>query len=417
MSAPGEIGYLVSMYPATSHTFVRREVEALRRLGLPIATFSVRRPDTPPQTDRERAAAAETGYILPLSPGALFGAHLRAVFRHPVRYARTFALALRHRVPGARALLWSAFHFAEAIVLAHMLERRNVARLHSHFANSGAVVGLLATRFLELPWSLTLHGISETDYPAGLLLADKIAAADFVACVSWFGRAQAMRLVHPVHWPKLAIVRCGIDMRDVDEHRQASAPAPRPLAIVCVGRLSAEKGQSGLIEAVAGVRARGIAATLTLVGYGPDRALLDAAVDAAGLGEQVTFAGRLDEGATLEAIARADLLVLPSFMEGLPVVLMEAMALGVPVIGPRVAGVPELIEDGVSGLLFTPGNWADLADAIARFADDRAFAAACAERAAATIASEFDIDRAVAPLLDYFRAAAAQHAVTGGTAG
>ncbi|MFM9978667.1 MAG: glycosyltransferase family 4 protein [Sphingomonadaceae bacterium] len=404
MSARTTIGYLVSQYPATSHTFIRREVEALRRQGVAIATFSIRPPaDAELRTAPDRASAAETEYILPLSLPKLLRAHLWALATRPLGYARTFAFALRHRVPGARALLWSLFHFAEAIQLAHSLEQRGIRHLHNHFANSGAVVGLLATRFLKTPWSLTLHGISETDYPAGLLLADKIAAAEFVACVSWFGRAQAMRVVHPDQWRKLAIVRCGIDMRAVAQHARPAKPRDAtPLEIICVGRLSAEKGHAGLIEALAAVRQRGTTLRLTLVGDGPDRAMLDAAVANAGMTDAVHFAGRLDEAATLAAIAEADLLALPSFMEGLPVVLMEAMALGVPVIASRVAGIPELVEHGTSGLLFTPGNWRELGDAIERFANDPPLMARCAEAGREAVAREFDIDAAVAPLIAPF---------------
>jgi glycosyltransferase involved in cell wall biosynthesis len=404
MSAFGEIGYLVSQYPATSHTFIRREVEAMRRQGIPVATFSVRpAPDAELRTAADRTSAAETDYILPLSVPKLLDAHLRALFTRPLSYARTFALALRHRVPGARALLWSVFHFAEAIQLARSLKQRDIAHLHNHFGNSGAVVGLLATRFMKLPWSLTLHGISETDYPAGLLLADKIEAAEFVACVSWFGRAQAMRLVRPEHWSKLQIVRCGIDMQAIDSQPLKHIGRDTgPLEIICVGRLSAEKGQTGLVEALAEVRRRSIDVRLTFVGDGPERATLGEAVAATGMDAHVAFAGRLDEMATLAAIRRADLLVLPSFMEGLPIVLMEAMACGVPVIAARVAGIPELVEHGVSGLLFTPGHWAELADGIERIARDPGLAAACAEQARIVIAREFDIDRAIAPLVERF---------------
>ena len=213
-----------------------------------------------------------------------------------------------------------------------------------------------------------LHGVSETDYPAGLLLGKKIEAAQFVACVSHFGRAQAMRVTSPDHWRKLFIVRCGLNLLAVPEyHLQPSRARPR---IICVGRLSPEKGQIGLLEAFAAVQAQGIDAELVLVGDGPERSCIEKRIHQLGLGLGITLKGRLDEETTLLEIASSDLLVLPSFMEGLPIVLMEAMALGVPVVATRVAGIPELIMDEKEGLLFRPADWCDLAQKITRLLRD-----------------------------------------------
>lgn len=389
------IAYVVSQYPASSHTFIRREVDSLRRHGVDIRTYSIRRPAPAElKAPEDQASFAETGFVLPLSPLALACTHARALLSRPGAWFRLLRLATRHRAPGAKALLWSLFHFAEAVVLARMLRADGITHVHNHFANAGATVGMLAARFAGLPWSLTLHGISETDYPAGLMLGAKLEAAEFAACVSWFGRAQAMRVTDPAHWHKFAVVRCGLDL--------PALPAPAPAKgvrreIVCVARLSAEKGHLGLLEAIAPLDC-----TLTLVGDGPMLAQIEAAVARLGLTGRVRFAGRLDEAATLAAIARADLLVLPSFMEGLPIVLMEAMALGVPVIGSRVAGVPELIEDGREGLLFRPGDWADLRRVVARLVEEPGLGDRLATAARAKVEREFDIATAVTPLIDRF---------------
>lgn len=394
MTTP-RIAYLVSQYPASSHTFIRREVDSLRRHGVDIRTYSIRRPSPAElKAPEDKASFAETRFVLPLSIPALLRAHLRALVTRPAAWFGLLRLALRHRAPGAKALLWSLFHFAEAVVLANMWRTDQITHVHNHFANAGATVGMLAARFAGLPWSLTLHGISETDYPAGLTLGAKLEAADFAACVSWFGRAQAMRVTAPAHWHKFALVRCGLDLPSLP-----AAPArggPRR-AIVCVARLSSEKGHLGLLEAIAPLDA-----TLTLVGDGPMLAEIEAAVARLGLAERVRFVGRLDEAATLATIANADLLVLPSFMEGLPIVLMEAMAIGVPVVGSRVAGVPELIADGEEGLLFNPGDWGDLRRQIARLLDDPALGDRLAQAARAKVAGEFDIATAVLPLVARF---------------
>jgi glycosyltransferase involved in cell wall biosynthesis len=283
------------------------------------------------------------------------------------------------------------------VLLADELQRRKITRLHNHFANSGATVGYLAASFLNLPWSFTMHGISETDYPAGLMLGRKIAGADFVACVSYFGRAQAMRLTDPAHWPKLRIVRCGLPLDDLPA-RADNRGAHR---IICVGRLSPEKGQAGLLEAFAKVAVEQDL-ELLLVGDGPDRAQLEDRATALGITTQVTFAGRCGEKATLAQIAASDVLVLPSFMEGLPIVLMEAMALGTPVIASRVAGVPELVVDGESGLLFTPSDWDGLADCLRRLSSDQALRERLAAGARSAVRDHFDIRHSAQVMVELF---------------
>ena len=383
------LAYLTSQYPAASHTFIRREIEALRGLGLQIDTFSVRAPgadETKGEADRREAEG--TFYILRQAPTAFIGAHLAALFTGPVKYLRTFGQALGHRAPGARGLLLSFAHFAESVLLARELKRRKVQHLHNHFANSAATVGLLASRMLDIGWSFTMHGISETDYPAGLMLGRKIEAAKLVACVSDFGRAQGMRLVAPAHWDKMHVVRCGLpfDRLPVREPRRENART-----LVCVGRLSPEKGQAGLLRAFAKLRDGHEGLQLRLVGDGPDREALDALAGELRLGDAITFAGRLSETETLAEIARSDILVLPSFMEGLPIVLMEAMAIGVPVVASRVAGIPELVEDGAGGLLFAPSRWDELAACLKRLLRDKGLYDALSERGKQRVIGEFDV--------------------------
>lgn len=400
------IAYLVSLYPAPSHTFIRREVDALRTRGLDIHTFSVRRTPEAQLSAQDRAEADRTFSVVPASPASLLAANLGALSRRPGRFLSTLRLALGHRVPGVRALLWAVFHFAEAMVLARELRRRRTDHLHNHFANAGATVGLLAAHFLRLPWSLTLHGISETDYPAGLLLGRKLAHARFAACVSWFGRAQAMRVTPAEQWRKFAIVRCGLDLAETDRARPVRAASRAVPRVICVGRLSPEKGQLGLLEAVAALRARGIGCELVLVGDGPAREEVERRIASLGLGDTVLMKGRMGEADTLAEIGGADLLVLPSFMEGLPIVLMEAMALGVPVVASRVAGVPELVEDGVGGALFRPADWGELADRMAALVRDPALRARYAAAARAKVEAEFDIAKAITPLPTLFAQAA-----------
>jgi colanic acid/amylovoran biosynthesis glycosyltransferase len=392
------IGYLTSQYPATSHTFISREVAALRKLGLELDTFSIRPPSPAELQDQGIAAEARNTFTVLSQPATtIIGAHLGTLLSNPLRYFRTLGRAFGHRPPGLRGLGLSLAHFAEAVVVARELRRRGITRLHNHFANSAATVGFLATRLLQKPWSFTMHGISETDYPAGLLLGRKIEAADFVACVSYFGRAQAMRLVTPNQWGKLHVVRCGLPLGDLPEHSPRSAQR-----LIAVGRLSPEKGQAGLLEAFATVSRDHADLELLLVGDGPEAARLHAIAGTLGISERVRFSGRLSEPDTLREIAAADILVLPSFMEGLPIVLMEAMAMGTAVIASRVAGIPELVEDGKSGLLFTPSNWDELAACLRRLADDDGLRERLVTRGRAAVSTEFDEGRSAMQLRDLF---------------
>jgi colanic acid/amylovoran biosynthesis glycosyltransferase len=382
------LAFLTSQYPAASHTFIRREVEALRELGWSIDTFSVRRPGADEAVSRaDKAEADGTFYLLKQSVGAFLAADAATLFSRPGRYLMTLRLALDHRAPGARGLFLGLAHFAEAVLLARELKRRRTTHLHNHFANSAATVGLLASRLLGIRWSFTMHGISETDYPAGLMLGRKIEAAEFVACVSWFGRAQGMRLVSADQWHKMHVIRCGLPFDRIPPKGPAEG---NRRTIICVGRLSPEKGQAGLLQSFEILRPRHPELRLRLVGDGPERASLEALAKELGLLDAVTFTGRLPEEDTLAEIAGSDLLVLPSFMEGLPIVLMEAMAAGVPVIASRVAGIPELVEDDKTGLLFTPSNWDELASRIDCLLGDEALRTRLAEQAKEKIASEFD---------------------------
>jgi glycosyltransferase involved in cell wall biosynthesis len=396
------IGYLTSQYPATSHTFISREVAALRKLGLKLDTFSIRPPTPAEMQDEAIAAESRSAFTVLRQPaGAIIAAHLATLATDPVGYVRALEHALSHRPPGLRGLALSLAHFAEAIVLARELQRRRIGRLHNHFANSAATVGYLATRLLKMPWSFTLHGISETDYPAGLLLRRKIEAAEFVACVSYFGRAQAMRLVTPDHWPKLHVIRCGLPLSELPDH----APVGPVKRIIAVGRLSPEKGQAGLLEVFADVSRDHKDLELVLVGDGPEAERLRAIARRLGILDRVRFAGRLGEQATLDQIAQADILVLSSFMEGLPIVLMEAMAMGTAVVASRVAGIPELVEDEESGLLFTPSDWAELTACMRRLVDDDALRARMASRGREMVVAEFDVNQSAERLRKLFTGA------------
>ena len=385
------IAYLVSDLSAPSHTFVRREIEALRRRGLTIDAFSIR---------NSGDACTRDHTVVGHAPHTYLAALLVTLFTHPIRLFSTWLLALQHRPAGLRDLIWAQFHFVEAVFLSRKLRETGVDHLHNHFANSGATVGLLAAHLARIPWSLTLHGISETDHPAGATLPDKLARAQFVACASRFMMAQGMRRLDPEEWGKFKLVRCGVDLDRLPKMEAGAGSTSTRL--VCVGRLSAEKGYFGLIEALSDPRLADADYRLRIVGDGPQDEQIRREVAAADLKNRIEFLGALPEDQTLSEIARSDVLILPSLMEGLPVVLIEALALGKPVIASGVAGIPEIVRNGQNGYMIEPGNWAQLADRIHDILADSEHLARLTGHARDNFDTDFEIGKAVEPLIEQF---------------
>ena len=393
------VAYVVSQYPARSHTFIRREIVELRRRGLDVATVSIRAtPDEELKDDQDRRDAAETVAVLPASASVLVKALFLGFFRRPLAFAKTLIKALQHRNPGIRDLMWSIFYFVEAMILAFHVRRIGADHLHVHFANAGGTVTYLAAIFTDLPWSMSIHGTADFEFPAGPLLGEKVEAAQFVRCASHLVRAQALRTVGGDQWDKLYVCRCGLADSVLERHQQPTGE----LRVFCVGRLSSEKGHLGLISAFSTALKDQPTLRLTMIGDGPERSNIEALCESLGVSDKVTFRGSVPEEMVLEELMAADIFALPSLMEGLPVVLMEAMAIGVPVIAPRVAGIPELIDDGEEGLLYTPGEWEDMARALVTLSDQPSLRTKLALQAREKIESEFIISRSIEPLWHSF---------------
>ena len=253
-------------------------------------------------------------------------------------------------------------YFAEACVLVRRLRRRSVRRLHAHFGTNSTTVAMLASLLGGPPYSFTVHGPEEFDCPESISLREKVARSVGVVVVSDFGRSQLLRWAAQEDWPKVRVVRCGLDAAFLAAGPQHIPEASR---LVCVGRLAEQKGQLLLLEALARVAAEGIDFEMRLAGDGPLRAALEDRVRVLGLGERVRITGWLSGEAVRQELLDARVMVLPSFAEGLPVVLMEALALGRPVVSTYIAGIPELVENGVNGWLVPAGSVTALADALA----------------------------------------------------
>ncbi len=364
------IAYVVSRYPAVSHTFIRREVEALRAQGVDVQTYSVHAPVTHELlTDADRIEHARTRSLLPATPQRVALALLGALLRAPLRFASALALVFVIRPPGLRSWLYGLFYLAEAALLFRDARTRGIAHVHAHFANAGGEVALLASRLLGVGWSVTLHGLSDFGDPKRGRLRQKIAAARFVVCISEFGSRSARAVSPGALHARIQVVRCGLD---ADELASALAPGssgPR-VRLLNVGRLAPEKAQALLLRALARALANGVDAELAIVGEGPERAALEREIAQLQLGGRVSLLGA-KAGAELSAeYARADVFALSSLAEGLPVVLMEAYARGLACIAPAISGIPELVRENQSGWLFPVGDVEALASAIERAARD-----------------------------------------------
>jgi glycosyltransferase involved in cell wall biosynthesis len=399
------IGYLCNLYPGISSTFITREVVALRERGVQVDTLSIRTASGPHLlAPLHRAEAATTFNVLPARPGRLVGSHLRALAAAPLRYLGALATAVRMSRPGAKGLLWGLFYFAEAGIVWDECRRRGLRHLHVHFGNVACDVALLVTCLgrrgddrTPRTFSFTVHGPTEFFELSENRLQEKARRAAMVVCISNFARSQLMSVTDYDEWDKLRIVHCGIDpgvFAPVARERREG----EPLRILCVGRLVAVKGQAILLDAIAELRARGVDGHLTLVGDGPSRRALERQVATLGLGERVTFAGPVGDDQMPGFYARADVFCLPTFAEGLPIVLMEAMATELPVVTTPVAGIPELVEDRVTGRLVPPSDAGQLADALEELASDPELSRRLGAAGRARVLEEFDIRDAAAEL-------------------
>jgi len=359
------LAYLCSRYPAVSHTFILREILELQKIGIEVHPFSMRPGEVLPAAGQaERDQLAKTWCIH--RQGWLRAAWAQVVqfLRFPFGYPKGLfrSLALQRGRP--KESLWALFHFLEGAMMARAMRRRGLRHVHVHFAGSEAAVAMYAAGAFGLTYSFTLHGPDVYDNVVLGNLVAKIRAAAFIICISHFARGQVLRLAGAGMFPRTHIVHCGVDP-------SAFAPVPRresfkerPFTIVCTGRLTATKGQALLVQACARLKAEGAKLHCVLIGAGGETAELQRLVAEQGLQAEVRLTGALPQESVRRQLAEADLFVLPSFAEGVPVVLMEAMSMEIPCIATRVGGIAELIADGVDGRLVHAGDLEGLIDVL-----------------------------------------------------
>ncbi len=386
------IAYVTTGYPWVSHTFIQNEVLGLRALGVEVDTFTIARSSLSEcRTDADREAYRTTYALRPPRAWHYARAHLAGMLTRPSRYLAALKRAVQMAGLAPRDLVRHLAYFVQGVVLWDRCRAAGVSHVHAHFANVSSDVALLAAMLGgdSFTWSFTMHGPTEFYDLRHHRLAEKATDAAFVICISDFARSQLMGIVDPAEWATLRVVHCGVDVsRFVPTGHERRGG---PVTIACIGRLVPEKGQSLLIEAVGALRDAGTEVRLVLVGDGPQRDGLERLVDASGLRDRVEFRGAVAHTEIERILHAADIFCLPSFAEGVPIVLMEAMAMELPVIACQVMGIPELIQDDVTGRLVRPGSRDALVDALSALAADPDRRAALGRAARQRVAAEFEL--------------------------
>jgi colanic acid/amylovoran biosynthesis glycosyltransferase len=384
------IAYFAPAYPMPSVTFIRREIAALEGLGITVYRFAARRFAGELTDSADRAEQEQTSYLLDAGPLGLARALLVDAIKHPRRWLATLAAATHLGRRSERGVIWHLIYFAEACLLRQRLSDLGVSHLHVHFGTNAASVALLCRQLGGPPYSITIHGPEEFDQPRELALREKIHHASFIVAISHFTRSQLYRWAMPADWRKIHVIHCGLDEMFL---AATWTPIPTRPRLVNVGRLTEQKGQILLIEAAALLLAQDVDFELVIVGDGPLRDELEGLIDQRGIRGRVRITGFLDNQGVRREMEAARALVMPSFAEGLPVVIMEALALGRPVISTYIAGIPELVEPGRHGWLVPPGSVELLANAMtAALTADTIDLQAMGRAGAARVAEQHDVN-------------------------
>ncbi len=356
-----KIAVLSTEYPIPTHTFIRREILGLERCGIEVERIAIRWPGETPPGEDDRDELTKTFSVLNRGVAALVVDVLLVALTRPVTLLRGLIAAIGFGYHSHAGLFRHLAYLVEACGVLRRVRSEKVEHLHAHFATNATMVALLVKRLGGPPISFTIHGPGEWDAPELLHIPEKVAEASFVTAISDFAKSQTYRWTHPSLWGKVHVVRCGVDSSFLD---YPVTPVPDVTRLVNVARLGRSKGHFILIEAAARLAEEGLDFQIKLVGDGELRGLIRDRIHEYGLDDRIELAGWLDGESVRKEIVESRALVLPSFGEGLPVVIMEALALARPVISSRIAGIPELLVDGECGWLVNSGSVDDLVDAL-----------------------------------------------------
>jgi colanic acid/amylovoran biosynthesis glycosyltransferase len=386
------LAYFTNTYPRATDTFIRREVIGLRERGFDVLTFSVRKTGADHDVDDEVInEKRNTHYLLPCSPITLLKSQIKAIVSRPLSYIDTLYLALKTSRPGIKGHLLQLIYFFEAILLADLVKEHKVEHLHNHLGDNSGTVTLLAAKFASITYSISIHGPHIFFDALHWALDVKTANSTFISCIGHFCKSQMMLYSDKADWDKLKIVRCGIDPK----HFSYREPSNKIHKLVYVGRLSAEKGVPILFDSLQLLKSKGYEFELSLLGDGDARQELEGSAKEYGISQHIKFFGFVDQKTIANTLQSSDIFVLPSFAEGIPVALMEAMAMGVPVIATYVGGITELVIDRVTGQMVYPSDTVGLTNAIAYYIDNPDECKRISNNARNKVVTEFNIDKQV----------------------
>ena len=395
------IAHLIGKFPGLTVTFIYREIMALQKMGLKIDTFSIWRPD-PDQVSSEAMGFIDTTfYIFPLKWLKFVRVHFYFLVTRPVRYIKTFFFVLTR--PGMRIShrRRTFFHFLYAIYMAAEVERRGLQHIHAHFALNAATAALVISRLLGITYSITAHANDIFDDP--VLLKEKLENAKFVITISEYNHhyLQGIATTSNIH-----IVNYGLDLSQFQPlTKRTNSELP---IILAVGRLVEKKGYPDLIQACRILVERGYRFKCKIVGDGPQKDLLQRLIAEANLDEVVTLEGLVLQEHLVHYWKQATIFALPCVVaqdgdrDGMPNVLIEAMALQIPVVSTSLVGIPEFVGHGHSGFLAPPGDTSALADVISELLDDETLRVRMAYNARIAVEEYFDLDRNVSKLLGIY---------------
>lgn len=412
-----QIAYIMTHYPRVALTFISGEIDAMERKELPILPIALNLPDDADVTsDEAHQRQARTTYLKSskLQLGlSLFG----MVLAHPIAMLCVLWIAIRSARMDLNLVIRRIAHFCYASQTARHCRANSIRHLHAHFGQTPATIAWLACEILNrtssqrTSWSFTIHGFQDFVDDAIARLDLKAASAAFIVCISDYTKSQLCRVTDPQYWNRFHVIKCGIDL---DAFPLRTAPPDRSAPrIVSVARLSPEKGHLILLNALRMLLDDGVQADLQIIGAGPFEAAIRHESTHLGLDDRVTFSGELLPADVARALADADVFCLPSFSEGLPVSVMEAMAIGVPVVSTWISGIPELAVNDVTALTVPASNVEALAKALKKVAVDGKLRTALARNARTEVERMHNIAANSEKLLFLFQSVLNEVGVTG----
>jgi glycosyltransferase involved in cell wall biosynthesis len=392
---PIPIAYITHSFPLLTETFVYREVFGLKRQGFRVETFAIWKPDKNKLSQEARHLVESSYYVFPISWPRFFRSHLYFLCTRPRKYLTTLLFVLTRKGESVRNRRRVFFHFCDAVYLATEMKRLDIRHIHAHFAINAATIALVISRLLDITFSFTAHNSFFIDR---VILKEKIRAAQFIIAISEFSRQFLTKLApNDSVGDKIHIVHCSLSPDDF------APPDPKPVndvpVLLFVAQLAERKGAPVLIEACRILAERGMTFRCVIIGDGPQRTLVEQLIEQYALQRVIELTGVVFQEHLKEYLRQADVFVLPCLtasngdQDGIPVVLMEAMAMEIATISTYVSGIPELIEDGQSGFLVKEKDPVALADGIQRLLEDDELRHKLAKNGRQKIIREFNIHK------------------------